>query len=309
MWGRAGDPIYEQIAAAGKNIYINLPETIEYSSNLGRALSFSNIIIISISAQAMHDLAANIAKYKPKNKIFVLCMKGIDSETGERLSEILRAAVNETNRICVWVGPGHIQELTRGQPNIMVIDGDDRETVAKIVKKFRSGLIRLYAGEDLIGTEVGAAAKNVLGIAAGFLDGANMSSLKGALMSRGVYEVSRLCEVMGGSRMTPFGISHIGDFEATLFNENSHNRRYGEKYMRSYLEKGKGFGIKEFNAEIGTAEGVSTSKAMYLLAAKYGIEMPITNLVYNILYKHAEPMKELKKLFLRTETKEFRYCE
>ena len=303
MWGRAGDSSYLELSKTHRNSYVKLPDAIQFTDDLGFALDFADTIIISISAQGMKDLTAHIKGYQPKNKTFILCMKGLDSNTGERLSEILRSGVDSSNRICVWVGPGHTQELTQGQPNIMVMAGDNEKTTAAVIKRFANDLIRFYQNDDLIGTEVGAAAKNVLGLAAGFLDGANLSNLKGALMSRGIYEVSLLTEKMGGNRMTPFGMSHLGDFEATLFNKNSHNRTYGEKYMRAYLAG------KEFTNDIGVAEGVSTSKAAYNLAKKFGIEMPITTLVYNILYKNAEPMEELKKLFMRGETKEFRYHE
>jgi glycerol-3-phosphate dehydrogenase (NAD(P)+) len=290
-----------ELSKTHKNSYIKLPDAVRFTDDLRTALDFSDTVVISISAQGMADLTAHIREYKPKNKIFVLCMKGMESGTGRRLSEILRSGADKSNRICVWVGPGHIQELTQGQPNIMVMAGDDEKTTADIIKRFSTDLIRFYQSDDLIGTEIGAATKNVLGLAAGFLDGAGLSSLKGALMSRGIYEVSVLTEKLGGDRMTPFGMSHLGAFEATLFNTNSHNSGYGEKYMRACLSGA------EFKNDIGVAEGVPTAKAVYNLAEKLGIEMPITTLVYNILYEGAEPMDELKKLFLRGRTKEFRY--
>jgi glycerol-3-phosphate dehydrogenase (NAD(P)+) len=307
IWGRGGDSTYLELSKTYKNSYVELPKSIIFTADLDKALAFADTIIISISAQGLHDLTAKITECNPKKKVFVLCMKGIDCETGERLSEILRGGIDVSNRVCVWVGPGHTQELTRGQPNIMVMSGDDKKTTANLINRFASSLIRFYQSDDLIGTEVGAAAKNVLGVAAGFLDGAGLSSLKGALMSRGIYEVSVLTEKMGGDRMTPFGMSHLGDFEATLFNSNSHNRGYGEKFMQSYLKYKKGFSLDKFHKEVGTAEGVPTAKAMYNLARKFGIEMPITNLVYSILYENTEPMEGLNKLFLRNKTKEFRY--
>jgi glycerol-3-phosphate dehydrogenase (NAD(P)+) len=303
MWGRGTDSAYLELSKTHGNDYVKLPASVRFTADLGAALDFADTIIISISAQGMQDLTAHIKEHKPKDKIFILCMKGLDSNTGERLSEILRSGADESNRICVWVGPGHTQELIQGQPGIMVMAGDDEKTTADIINRFANDLIRFYQNDDLIGTEVGAATKNVLGLAAGFLDGAGLPGLKGALMSRGIYEVSVLTEKMGGNRMTPFGMSHLGDFEATLFNKNSHNRGYGEKYMRAYLSGEK------FTNDIGIAEGVATTKAVYNLAAKFGIEMPITTLIYNILYKNAEPMEELKKIFMRGETKEFRYHE
>ena len=163
-------------------------------------------------------------------------------------------------------------------------------------KLFESPLISILSSDDLIGVEVGAAAKNVMGIAAGFLDGLGKSSLKGALMARGCYEVSLLIEKMGGNKMTAFGMSHLGDFEATLFSKNSHNRRYGEEFIQGCLSD-----------NIGTAEGVGTAKAMYQLAQKYSVYMPITTTIYRILYLGANKDDVIYDLFKTTTHREFNY--
>ena len=130
-------------------------------------------------------------------------MKGLEIGTGERLSEIARENLDPSNKVAVWIGPGHVQEFYRGIPNCMVIDSEDEETKRYLVDSFSSDLIRFYYGQDLVGNEVGAAAKNVIGIAAGMLDGLGLSSLKGALMSRGTREVARLrdCRSMLALRM------------------------------------------------------------------------------------------------------------
>ena len=296
MWGRAEDKYFAELRKTHKNGYIEMPKNLRYSTDLSEAINFADTIIIAISAQAMQEFAKTIAQQEPKNKTFVLCMKGIDQNTGERLSEILRKNIDDSNHICVWVGPGHIEELTANQPNVMIISGDNEATVKHLINKFESPLISILSSDDLIGVEVGAAAKNVMGIAAGFLDGLGKSSLKGALMARGCYEVSLLIEKMGGNKMTAFGMSHLGDFEATLFSKNSHNRRYGEEYIQDRLSD-----------NIGTAEGVGTTKAMYQLAQKYGVYMPITTTIYRILNLGANKNDVIYDLFKTTSHKEFNY--
>ena len=296
MWGRAEDPYFMDLMKTNKNGYIELPKALQYTTDLDEAINFAETIIIAISAQAMQDFSQKIGKCNPQNKTFVLCMKGIDQNTGERLSQILRKNIADSNDICVWVGPGHIEELTVGQPNVMIISGDNKAKVRELVGKFESPLISFLRSSDLIGVEVGAAAKNVMGIAAGFLDGLGKSSLKGALMARGCYEVSLLIEKMGGNKMTAFGMSHLGDFEATLFSKNSHNRRYGEEFMRDCLSD-----------KIGTAEGVGTTKAMYQLAQKFGVDMPITSTIYRILYENGDKNDVVHDLFKITTHKEFNY--
>ena len=173
-----------------------------------------------------------------KDRIFVLCMKGIEVGTGRRLSQIATDALDKsTNRVAVWLGPGHVQEFAKGVPNCMVIDSSDDETKHTLISAFSSDLIRFYYGMDLIGNEIGAAAKNVIGIAAGMLDGLSLTTLKGALMSRGTREVARLISAMGGNELSAYGLCHLGDYEATVFSMHSQNRRYGESII-----KGEPFG-------------------------------------------------------------------
>ncbi len=296
MWGRAGDPIYEAVVKTGKNAYIELPKGINYTTDLLKAVRYADTIIIAIAAQAMQSFAVTLGKCQPENKTFVLCMKGLDQNTGERLSEILRKNIDKSNHICVWVGPGHVEELTAGQPNVMIIAGDHADTVRRVITMFESPLISILRSDDMIGVEVGAAAKNVMGIAAGFLDGLGKSSLKGALMARGCYEVSLLIEKMGGNKLTAFGMSHLGDFEATLFSKNSHNRRYGEEFIKGKLSN-----------DIGTAEGVATTKALHGLAQQLGVIMPITNTIYSILYEGADKNNVIKDLFKLVTHQEFNY--
>lgn len=311
MWGRTGDPIFENIVANHGNDYVKLSDSVEYTDCLVDALKFSTHQFISISAQAMPEFSRNIAKALDRIKrterggfkmsqsrhVFVLCMKGIHAKNGRRLSEILRTELDKaghTNtQICVWVGPGHTEELTRGKPNAMIMDGEDAKTTADVIKMCSSDLIRLYQGDDMLGVEIGGAAKNVIGIAAGMLDGAGMTSLKGALMARGFYEVSNLIVAMGGKRLTAYGLSLLGDSEATIFSAISSNRNYGENFITG----------KESTR---LAEGVDTSIAMHKLGKQHKVDMPITNLVYRALHKGDNPMELFAKMFQgRTNRREF----
>ncbi|MCF0113539.1 MAG: glycerol-3-phosphate dehydrogenase, partial [Bacilli bacterium] len=172
------------------------------------------------------------------------------------------------------------------------IDGYDETLVTSLADAFKSPLIRFYYGEDIIGSEIGAAAKNVMGIAAGILDGGGYVTLKGPLMARGAREVARLIAALGGNELSAYGLCHLGDYETTLFSPYSNNRRYGESLIR-----GEAFGK--------LAEGVSTAKAMILLAEKHNVELPITRTVYNIIYEHADPLGELLNLFARKLKHEF----
>lgn len=270
-WGPEGEYSYEILKNTGKNEYVELNKNITLTCDLKYAVESADVIIISISSQGLRGFMKRIIEHDIKDKPFVLCMKGIEESTGKRLSEVLVESGISPDKIAVWVGPGHIQAFTQGIPNCMVIDSANDELKRALADNFKSNLIRFYYGNDLIGTEIGAAAKNVLGIAAGVLDGSGYVSLKGPLMSRGANEVGRLIEALGGKFNSAYGLAHLGDYETTLFSEFSHNRKYGEMMAHgAKFEK--------------LAEGVMTAKAMKQLGDKYGVELPITNAVYEACF-------------------------
>lgn len=289
LYGRSSSRDMMRFRAERKNDYITLPESICLTDSLADALT-AEITVISVGSQQLRGLMQEMQAYPQTDRIFVLCMKGIEISTGKRLSEVVGEF--RTERTAVWLGPGHVQDFYAGQPNCMVIDSADKETRDMLVELFSSDLIRFYYGTDLIGNEIGAAAKNVIGIAAGMLDGSGFPSLKGALMARAPAEVSRLITAMGGKERTAYGLCHLGDYEATLFSMHSHNRRFGE-----CLIKGETFDR--------LAEGYYTAKAMVCLGEKYGVDLPICSAVYRVLYEHADPKTELDALFARALKLEF----
>lgn len=271
LYGEDGRASYEVLKKERKNEYVALDERITLTSDLGGALAHAEVVIISISSQALRSFMQKIVRYPVSDKIFVLCMKGIEESTGKRLSEVVTESGVQSDKVAVWVGPGHIQSFLAGVPNCMLIDSADLELKQRLSREFKSNLIRFYYGDDLLGTEVGAAAKNVLGIAAGALDGSGYTSLKGPLMARGAFEVARLIKAMGGKELSAYGLAHLGDYETTLFSPYSHNRAYGQAMATG----------KKFEK---LAEGVMTSKAMVKLGEKYGVELPITQAVYEACF-------------------------
>ncbi len=291
--GLADAPEFIQLSTTRKNDYLAFPESIKITSNLHQAVESAEVIVISISSQYLRSYFEDIAKNNLDGKIIVLCMKGVEASTGKRLSEIVGSFVDESKTpIAVWVGPGHPQDYVRGIPNCMVIDSNNREVKEKLVNEFTSELIRFYLGTDLIGSEIGAAAKNVIGIAAGMLDGLGYTSLKGALMARGTREIARLIKALGGNEMSAYGLCHLGDYEATLFSKWSHNRMYGEDIIK---------GVKFEKL----AEGVMTSKALLKLGNEHNVDLPIVQSIYDVLFENTDPKEALGKLFMRSVKKEF----
>lgn len=291
LYGRKGSKHIEELKATGTNGLTNLNKSVNLTSDLTNVKT-SDIIIISINSQNLADMMEELRPLNLENKIIILCMKGIIANSGKRLSEIVSENTDFSNKVAVWIGPGHVQEFCRGIPNCMVIDSDDDKTKDVIIKAFSSDLIRFYYGQDLIGNEIGAASKNVIGIAAGMLDGINLSTLKGALMSRGTQEISRLIEAMGGNKLSAYGLCHLGDYEATVFSEYSHNRMFGECFVTG----------KNYNE---LAEGYYTVKALKLLSERYNVELPICNSVYDILFNNKSAHEVLNSLFSRNLKNEF----
>ena len=291
--GLADAPELIELKNTHKNSYLTYPKSIEVTSDLTRAVEHAEVIVISISCQHLREYMKDIAKNNLDGKIIVLCMKGVEVTTGKRLSQVVADFVDEKKTpIAVWVGPGHPQDYVKGIPNCMVIDSNNEKVKAMLVDSFTSELIRFYYGTDLIGSEIGAAAKNVIGIAAGILDGLNYSSLKGALMARGTREIARLIKALGGNEMSAYGLCHLGDYEATLFSPWSHNRKYGEDFAK---------GIKYDKL----AEGVMTSKALMKLASQYNVDLPIVGSVYRALFEGYSVKEQLDSLFVRKVKKEF----
>lgn len=291
LYGREQSANMQELMTERKNKYLSLSDTLCLTTSY-EGLQKADYIISSVGAQKLQEVAEELAGMSIQDKTVVLCMKGIEIETGRRLSQIASDTLAHSNKIAVWLGPGHVQEFYRGIPNCMVIDSNDELVKDELIRHFSSELIRFYYGTDLIGNEIGAAAKNVIGIAAGMLEGLDLSSLKGALMARGTGEVARLIVAMGGKASTVYGLCHLGDYEATLFSEHSHNLNFGKNIVQG----------KSYNQ---LAEGYYTVKAIRNLGKSYGVELPICEAVYQIVHEGKEPRSILKSLFDRSLKNEF----
>ncbi len=291
LFGRESSESMKSLLATRSNGILTLPPSIHLSCDIS-CIDESDIIIVSIGSQGLRSLLESLSDRAIEGKTFVLCMKGLEISSGKRLSVVARETLPASCGVAVWIGPGHVQEFYSGIPNCMVIDSDDNDVKTRLVSLFSSELIRIYYGDDLIGNEIGAATKNVIGIGAGMLDGFALSSLKGALMARGAREVSRLIRAMGGNELSAYGLCHLGDYEATVFSRFSHNRQFGESFVRG----------ESFTA---LSEGYYTVKALIALETQYGVELPICHAIYDILYEKKNPKVVLSSLFERKLKNEF----
>ncbi len=290
LYGKSDSEDMKRIISERKNNYISFPESIEFSTDINSAL-ISDVTVISIGSQGLRSLCRELSLAGAHGNTFILCMKGIENTTCKRLSEVVAEEL-PGSKVAVWLGPGHVEEFYRGIQNCMVIDSSDEELKSQLIGEFSGGIIRFYYGTDLIGNEIGAAAKNVIGVAAGMLDGLGMTSLKGALMSRGAREIARLITAYGGNELSAYGLCHLGDYQATVFSEYSHNRAFGESFVK---------GIK-FDK---LAEGYYTVPALIKMAKEKSVELPICSAVYDVLYNGVNLKNALGALFDRAQKMEF----
>ena len=291
LYGRKGSKRMEGLLATRTNGVVSLPEEVRLTQDLREALQ-NDTLVVSVGSQSLRGLLGEVRALGGTGRRFVLCMKGLEAATGKRLSTIVKEELGEDTPVAVWLVPGHVQEFTAGVPNCMVLDSQDEALQEELIAAFSSQLIRFYYGRDMIGNEIGGASKNVIGIAAGMLDGLGLSSLKGALMSRGTREIARLIKALGGNELSAYGLCHLGDYEATVFSPYSHNRRYGEAFVT-----GEPFGE--------LAEGAYTVKALVRLGEEHGVSLPICQAVDRVLYQGEDPRRTLDGLFSRSLKQEF----
>ena len=284
IWGREGSKNTENLISKRCNSSVCFGPEVTICSDLKAALK-QDYIIISINSQ---NFRAFLSDIKGKNmnldsKKVILCMKGIEESTGLRLTEIFNEFFPNT-MVAIWVGPGHVKSITSGIPTCMVIDSKNEDLKDELIPLLSSDLIKCFRGSDLIGNEIGAACKNVLGIAAGILDALNMEALKGPLMVMGAREVAKLIEKKGGNRESAYGLCHLGDFQATLFSHESNNRKFGESLVTG--EK-----------ILFVAEGVGTSKAVYKICNETDLDLPIYSEIYKVINGIGTPRESIKYLF------------
>ena len=291
MYDIPTSPNFIELLNTRKNPYLTLSDNMVLHDKIEDVLQ-NDIIIVSIGCQHFRELCKQLNTFNLKGKTFLLAMKGLETPSAETMFSIMREEVKQDIHVAILAGPGHVQDYMKGVPSCAVIDSDEEETKDKLIKALQSDLIRFYYGSDLIGNQVGAALKNVIGLAAGILDGLEWYGLKGALMARAPIEVGRLIAYFGGNPRTAYGLAHLGDYEATLFSQHSHNRMFGEKFAR-----GEDFGK--------LAEGVPTLQAVKFIADRENIDMPICQALYKAIYEKADIKETIKAMFGRDLKQEF----
>ncbi len=277
---------------------VNIPKNIHITTDLKEAINDSSVIVLAVPSQAIRSVCKQIKPFVNKNQIVVDVAKGLEKETGLRLSQVCEKELPECKYV-VLSGPSHAEEVSRDIPTTVVVASEDLTTAEKIQDIFMSPKFRVYTNPDVVGVELGGALKNIIAFGAGICDGLGYGdNAKAALMTRGIREISRLGVAMGAETSTFSGLSGIGDLIVTCTSMHSRNRRAG-------ILIGQGKSLDETLKEVKmVVEGITATEVAYEVAKKLNIEMPITNAIYSVLHDGANPDEVVDELMMRNRTHE-----
>lgn len=273
-----------------------LPAGIEASSDLESSVRGAGAIVLGVPASATGAIVERASRYADHTAPWVLLAKGLELHTGRRLSEVAAEALGgDRSRVFVLLGPSHAEEVARSMPTAVVLAGADTLARGQLQRALSSPSMRIYTNDDQAGVELAAALKNVLAIAAGIGDGIGLGDNgKGALLTRGVAELSRLGVTLGGRRDTFFGLAGVGDIVTTCLSRHSRNRALGERVAR-------GETLEEALAHIGqVVEGVDTTRTVVELADARGLAVPIARAVSSVLFGGTAPDVAMRELMTRS---------
>lgn len=281
LWSRNSE-VVTSISKSGMNprylSFASIPKGVVATTNLGEALDSAGIVVIAVPAQAIRQLTLDLKPHLADQTIIVNAAKGLEIETGKRISQVVNDTLGGRRYVCLS-GPSFAREVVQNHPTTIVAASDDSEAAAVVQHDLSFENLRVYTNNDVIGTELGGAVKNVMAIAAGMISGLGFGTNSvAALITRGLAELSRLAIHEGAQRETMMGLAGVGDLVLTCTGVLSRNRHVGERL-------GQGVSPARIEAEMKeVAEGVKTTLAVKLLADKASLEMPITNEVKAVLY-------------------------
>jgi glycerol-3-phosphate dehydrogenase (NAD(P)+) len=296
LWSHSA-ALAEQLADAGENLrYLpgfTLPADIEVTADLPRAIFEADILLCVAPSQHLRGIITHIAPLLTRDQIILSASKGIEEITFLRLSQVVAAATS--NPFAVLSGPSFAQEVAAGMPTAVVTASQSPQIAQIIQSDFTSPSLRVYTNDDVPGVELGGAMKNVIALAAGVAYGLNLGyNSPAALITRGIAEMTRLAVACGGRRQTLAGLSGIGDLVLTCTGSLSRNRAVG-------IELGRGRQLPDIIAGLNgkVAEGVLSTTAALGLAARYAVEMPITEQMDAILHHNKSPKEAIRELMSR----------
>lgn len=305
LWSRNSDVVEEVNRVRVNSRYLEkfeIPKSVFAVGHLAASVEAAELVILAAPSHATRDLLVQLLPHLEQEMLFVSATKGIEIETGKRISEVVGEVVGErfAPRFVCLSGPSFAQEVASGQPTAVVAASEKMDDAALVQAALSFENLRVYTNNDLVGTEIGGAVKNVMAIAAGMVAGLGLGANSvAALITRGLAEIARVALAQGAKLETLMGLAGIGDLVLTCTGGLSRNRFVGQ-------ELGKGRSLDEIMAGMReVAEGVKTTKAVKKLADANSVEMPITNEVYAVLYEGKSAKEAAAALMMRPLRGEF----
>lgn len=275
-----------------------LPEGLNLAADMA-CIKNSKVIVLATPSFAVRTTAAQAGPLLAPGAVLVSVSKGVEKDTSLTLTDVIAQEVGEGHPVVALSGPSHAEEVSRGVPTAVVVASRDQAAAELVQDIFMNPRFRVYATDDVVGVELGAALKNVIALCAGVSDGLGLGdNTKAMLMTRGLTEIARLGEAMGGRKETFAGLAGIGDLIVTCTSMHSRNRRCG-------IAIGKGTPPQQAVKEVGmVVEGYYAAANAKALADKLGVEMPITAAAYQVLYEDKDPKTVVVELMTRDKKHE-----
>ncbi len=276
---------------------VALPEDLDITNDLG-ILKKADVILLAIPAQQTDQIIEGLKPFLKLSTVLVICSKGIHRGEKSLLSGIVRRRV--ANPVAVLSGPSFADELARGKPTAVMIASQDKDVAESLSMDLRHGTLRCYASQDIIGVQAAGASKNVIAIASGIVDGLGMGcNARAALLSRGLAEMTRLGVALGGEIETFLGLAGVGDLFLTATSEKSRNYSFG-------LQLGQGQTMKDIlGRRHSVTEGIVTTAAIFEVAKKLNVYMPLTQAMYRILHDQESINDVIVDVLSRQSEREF----
>lgn len=303
LWTRSMST-YEEIKTSKRNIKYTqnliIPGNVKPFMDLDNEFGNPEVVIFAVPSHALRETIIKFRKKLEENSRSIRCVlnvaKGLETTSNLRLSQVLKACLPEEldPKICVLSGPNIAKEIAEDLPSVSVAASYSREVLKYVQTIVSTDKLRVYTNNDVIGVEIGGAVKNIIAIASGISDGLGYgANTKASLVTRGLHELAKFGIKLGANPITFSGAAGMGDLVATCISKNSRNRNVGERLA----------GGEKLNEILKSmymvAEGVRTTEAVYDISKKIGVEVPITETVYEIIYKDLSPAESVSKLMKR----------
>ncbi|AOF01481.1 MULTISPECIES: NAD(P)H-dependent glycerol-3-phosphate dehydrogenase [Serratia] len=279
---------------------VPFPDTLLLEADLARALAASRDVLVVVPSHVFGDVLRQLKPHLRPDARIVWATKGLEAETGRLLQDVAREALGEAIPLAVLSGPTFAKELAAGLPTAIALAATDAQFADDLQRLLHCGKsFRVYSNPDFIGVQLGGAVKNVIAIGAGMSDGIGFgANARTALITRGLAEMSRLGSALGADPSTFMGMAGLGDLVLTCTDNQSRNRRFG-------IMLGQGKGVQEAQDSIGqVVEGYRNTKEVLALAQRHGVEMPITEQIYQVLYCHKDAREAALSLLGRARKDE-----